>query len=455
MFLERIVSEGLAHFSYLVGSGAKAFVVDPRRDCQVYADLAKREGMRITHIFETHRNEDYAIGSQDLVQLTGAKVLHGPGLDWEYGEELADGQRYRFGGLELEAVHTPGHTYESMSYVLRDTSAGSEPVLAFTGDTLFVGDVGRTDLPGPEHRRKLSELLYDSLHKRLLTLGDGCIIAPAHGAGSVCGGDIADRATSTIGLERTQNPLIRLSKEDFVERKMREILERPPYFSQMEIMNQRRHLPLSGLPVPQPLVPGEFAEAIGSGAVVVDTRLPHSYAGAHTKGSSSIWIDGLPAYAGWLLPYDRPLLLVVEDEQQVERVVRMLVRIGYDNVQGYLRGGMVQWYREGLPYESTKTMDVHELKALMSKEEVFVLDPRPHHEWAELHLEGAKHIFIGDLEKHLEEIPKDRPVASMCSVGFRGSMAAALLQERGYDNVAIVIGGVNAWKAAGYPVIEQ
>jgi len=455
MMFERIVSEGLAHFSYFVGDGAVAFVIDPRRDCDVYLEMAKREGMTITHIFETHRNEDYAIGSQELVERTGARVWHGPVLDWGYGETLEDGQEFKLGDLRLRAIHTPGHTDESTSYAIFDSSSGEEAVMVFTGDALFVGDVGRTDLYGPGDRERLSRTLYRSLHEEILKLGDGAIVCPAHGAGSVCGGDIHDRALSTIGLEKLQNPLLQLTEKEFVRRKMAEKLEVPPYFRRMEIMNLKRHVAMSGLPAPKPMLPKEFSSVLSEGAVVLDTRMPQSFAGAHIKGSTSIWLDGLATYAGWLLPYDQRLLLVVEDPLQVERAVRILVRLGYDNLYGYLRGGMVQWYRENMPYETIKTMTVRELRQLMmANEDVLVLDPRPHHEWTEAHLPEAEHIFVGELEKNLDRLPKDGLIASMCSVGFRGGMAAAILKRHGYENVVNVLGGTSAWIAAGYHVVR-
>jgi len=455
LIFERIESEGLAHFSYIVGIGARCFVIDPRRDCEAYAQTANHKGMTITHIFETHRNEDYAIGSQELAEMTGATIFHGPGLDWEYGETLEDGQRFPFNTLELTALRTPGHTYESMSFVLADKSSGGDPIMVFTGDALFVGDVGRTDLVGPQHRERLSHALYESIQKKILPLGEGVILCPAHGAGSVCGGDISEREVSTLGLEKRQNRMLQLTEAEFVKRKMEERLDRPPYFKQMEIMNLKRRKPLGRLPGPRPLPPKDFEAAIRNGAQVVDVRMPHSFAGAYIKGAKSIWIDGLAVYAGWLLSYDRPLLLVVEDAFQVERAVRTLVRIGYDNVQGYLRGGMVQWLREGMPYEILPTMSVHEAKKEMDEGGSYLLDPRPAHERAEVYVPGSHGLFVGELESNLATIPRDKLVMSMCSAGFRGGMAAAILRDYGYDNVRNVLGGIGAWKAAGYNTVDS
>jgi len=454
LLVERVESEGLAHFSYIVVEGSKAFVVDPRRDCEVYLEVARREGARITHVFETHRNEDYAIGSMEIMERTGAKAFHGPGLDFDYGETLVDGQTFVFGNLELKALHTPGHTEESMSYVLIDKGSGDEAVVVFTGDALFVGDVGRTDLPGLEKRERLSHALYRSLHQKLMTLGDGVIVHPAHGAGSVCGGDISERAFSTMGLEKLQNPLLRLDEEEFVKDRMEQKLDRPPYFRRMEEMNVHRHQAMSGLPAPSPLAPKELKAALDKGGRLLDLRMPNSVSGAYIKGATSIWLDGLAAYVGWLMPYDAPIYLVVEDPLQVERAVRILVRMGYDNIAGYLRGGMSQWLREGQPYETLPTLNVHQTRDLVRQGKAVILDPRPGHEWEEVRVPGAKHVFVGELQSRLSEVPKVTKVACMCSAGFRGSMAAVMLRNLGYENVLNVLGGIGAWKAAGFGTEE-
>lgn len=450
MLIERIESEGLAHFSYLVIEGAKAFVVDPRRDCEAYIQMVHREGAVLTHVFETHRNEDYAIGSMELIERTKATVFHGPGLDFDYGKALKDGQTFAFGELELIALHTPGHTEESMSYALVDKGSGEDVVAVFTGDALFVGDVGRTDLPGPDKREGLSHALFRSIHEKLIPLGDGTIIYPAHGAGSVCGGEISERPFSTIGLERRQNHLLSLSEREFVRDRMEQRLDRPPYFRRMEVMNLHRHPAMSGLPEPEPLGPKDFRSAITKGAIILDTRHPHSVAGAYIKGSYSIWLDGLAVYAGWLIPYDTPILLVVEDPLQMERAVRILVRIGYDSVIGYLRGGLSQWCREGHPYEALPTLTVSQAQQLREEGKAIILDPRPRHEWEEIRVPGTKHIFVGELGSRLSEVPRSGKVACMCSSGFRGSMAAVMLRNLGYDNAYNVLGGIGAWKAAGY-----
>ena len=457
MIFERIKSEGLAHNSYLIGSGSDAAVIDPRRDCQIYVDLAQRNGLRIKRIFETHRNEDYAVGSVELSNLTGAAIYHGPGLGWKYGQVLEDGQQFDIGGLRLTSLHTPGHTDESMTYVLADLSTGDAAVMVFTGDALFVNDVGRTDLLGPSERSRLAGLLYDAIWSKILPLGDGAILCPAHGAGSVCGSRIADRDESTLGLERTQNPVLQLaSRDEFIRFKDSEKLERPPYFRQMEAYNLEGPPLLRCMPIPFPLTPADFRRVMEQGAVVVDTSWPAAFGGAHIEGAYNIWLEGLPAFAGWVLPYGKPILLVLEDQMHLETAVRYLVRLGYDNIQGYLKDGVEGWYNAGLPTEHLRLLSVHELKARMDRgEEMVVVDARGHDEWEAGHIRGALHIYVGHLEERFSDIPRDKPVAVVCSVGNRASLGASILLAHGCREVYSVLGSMRAWAAAGYPVSRE
>lgn len=456
MKFERIKSEGLAHLSYFAGSKDEAIVIDPRRDCQVYADLARKEGMNIKYIFETHRNEDYVIGSLELKKLTGAEIYHGRGVDFEYGNYLNEGQEFDVGSLRLAALHTPGHTDESMSYTLTDLDTGEEPVMVFTGDALFIGDAGRTDLYGPEEAPRLAANLYDSIFNKILPLGDGVILCPAHGAGSVCGGAIAKRDYSTLGLERIQSPLLqKTDREEFIKFKLEEKLEFPPYFRKMEQYNRQGPPLLNGLPVPKQLSPLEFRAEMEKGAVVVDTRMPHSFGGVHVKGSYSIWLGGISSFAGWMLPYDKPILLVVEEKEQLEIAVKYLVRLGYDNIAGFLNGGIAAWYMKALPVDGYEFISVHDLKHKLEKhEEMTLLDVRKKKEWDEGHIEGAQHIYIGDLEKNLDKVPRDLPAVIYCDSSRRSSIAASILKKHDYKRVYNVLGSMTAWKSAGYDVVK-
>ncbi len=454
MIFERIKSAGIAHNSYLIGSGSDAAVIDPRRDCQIYIDSAQQKGLKIKHIFETHRNEDYVIGSVELNNITGAEIYHGPGLNWKYGNTVQDGQEFQIGKLRLMAIHTAGHTDESMSYAIADLAAGDATVMVFTGDALFVSDVGRTDLYGSEEAPRLASNLYDSIFNRLLPLGDGVILCPAHGAGSVCGLHIADRDESTIGIERIQNPVLQIKdKDEFVKYKVAEQPERPHYFRQMEKYNLEGPPLLGCLPLPAPLTPAEFRKEIEGGGIVVDTSEPAAFGGAHIKGAYSIWLEGLPVFGGWVLPYDQPILLVLEDQAHLERAVRYLVRAGYDRIIGYLRDGTEGWYNAGLPTENLPLLSVHQLKNMLDRgEELLVLDTRGQDEWDSGHIAGSLHIYVGHLEQRLGDIPRDKPVAVICNVGHRAGLGASILLRASYPRVYNVLGSVKAWVAAGFPV---
>jgi hydroxyacylglutathione hydrolase len=453
---ERIKSEGLAHLSYFIGSEDEAIVIDPRRDCQVYVNLARKEGMNIKYIFETHRNEDYVIGSLELKKFTGAEIYHGEGVDFKYGKYLKEDKEFNFGSMRLAALHTPGHTDESMSYILTDLDTGKEPVIVFTGDTLFIGDTGRIDLYGPEEAPRMAANLYDSLFNKILPLGDRVILCPAHGAGSVCGGAIAKRDYSTLGLERVQNPVLqKTDREEFIKFKIEEQLEFPPYFEKMEQYNRQGPPLLQGLSVPKLLSPDEFRAEMEKGAVVVDTRMPHSFGGAHIKDSYNIWLEGIPSFAGWMLPYDKPVLLVLEEKEQLETAVSYLIRLGYDNIAGFLNGGIAAWYMEALPINGFNFISVHSLKKkLEKKKEITLLDVRKKKEWNEGHIEGAKNIYVGKLEENLDKISKEFPVIVYCDSSRRSSIAASVLKKHGYNNVYNVLGSMTAWKNAGYDIVK-
>lgn len=455
MIFERIKSEGLAHLSYFVGSGNEAIVIDPRRDCQIYFDIARREGMKIKYIFETHRNEDYVIGSLELKELTDAEIYHGKGVDFKYGI-FVNGQEFNFGSMKLTALHTPGHTDESMSYALTYPESGKAPLMVFTGDALFVGDVGRTDLYGPEEIPRMAANLYESIFNKILPLGDGVILCPAHGAGSLCGGAISKREYSTLGLERIQNPALqRTDKEEFIKFKLEEKLEFPPYFKKMEQYNLQGPPLLKGLPVPELLFPKEFVKEMEKGAMVVDTRMPHSFGGAHIKGSYGIWLKGLPYYAGWVLPYDKPILLVLEEKDQLETAVSYLVRTGYDSIAGFLNGGISSWYMKALPVESLNLISVQSLKDKIEKnEEMVILDVRRDEEWEKGHIEGARHVYVGHLEENLDKVPRNSPIIVYCDSSRRSNIAASILKKNGYDMVYNVLGSMTAWKNAGYKVVK-
>ena len=456
MIFKRIKSEGLAHNSYFIGSGDVAAVIDPRRDIQEYLDIALKHGMTIKYIFETHRNEDFVMGSLELAEVTQAEIFHGPGLEWGYGVILKDGQEFRFGKLSLTAILTPGHTDESVSYFLVDLKSGLNPVMVFSGDALFVGDSGRVDLYGISEIPRMAANLYESIFTKILPLGDGVVLCPAHGAGSICGSNIADRDESTLGLERLQNPILRFeNKGEFIKHKSNELLEIPPYFLKMEQFNKEGPPRLINAVVPKLLTPSEFKKAMEGGANIIDTRLPSAFGGAHIKGSYSIWLEGLPIFSGWFLSYETDILLVLEDQSQLDKAVHFLARIGYDRVLGFLKDGIDGWINAGYAVENLPLISVYKMKEKLDrKEDLLILDVRKPSEWSAGHIKGSLNIYVGHLEKRLSEISKDKPVVVYCSVGHRAGLAASILLRAGYTNVYSLLGSIVAWHNAGFPVVK-
>ncbi len=450
MFVKKIVSEGLAHQSYIVGDGGEAFVIDPRRDVNPYIKIADSNCCRIMYVFETHRNEDYLVGSRELETLTGCKIIHSSRLDFEYGNPVSGGDTFDIGNMRLQVLETPGHSPESLSYVLYSPSQREIPWMVFTGDALFYGNVGRIDLLGEEKKFELSSDLYDSLYGKLLPLGDNVIVYPAHGAGSACGGDVADLPVSTIGYERSTNPMLGLSKEEFIEKKIKEAIPLPPYFAKMAYDNQKGPL----LPDQQRIEPldAPVFERNMAGCILVDTRSPYSFASGHIQGSYNIWLEGLPKFAGWMLKYGKDILLVTERQEDIEMARRYLMRVGFDRIRGYLCEGIEDWQNRGMPLEKSGVDTVSGLyEKLKENTDLFLLDVRDKEEYAAGHIPRAVNIYVGELEKKLDEVPSDRPVVSICAVGRRGGLGASILKRHGYPEVYNLLGGTKAWKEKGYP----
>lgn len=451
MLFERIVSRGLAHYSYLLGDRSDAIVIDPRRDCEIYIERAASEGMGIRHIIETHRNEDYVVGSMELARRTGAEIWHADShLDYRYGKAVEDGQRWKVGRLDVEAIHAPGHTLGMINYLLRDP--GKVPWILFSGDTLFAGEVGRIDLLGGEMEAKMAGLLYETIFGKLLPLGDEVLVCPAHGAGSVCGESIAERLWTTMGIERRHNPRLQFrEKEKFVAHLVENQPERPPYFSQMERLNLEGS-PLAELPSPKLLAPAEF-EAATKGATIVDTRMELGFAAAHVPGAQSIWKDGLASFAGWYLGYERPILLVNETND-FEEQIRVLVRLGFDSVAGCLAGGMLSWHTVGRESQSIGTLTVQEIcKRLDVGDELWILDVRSDEELTrDGRIPGAAHVHVTQVPQRLAEIPRDRRIHVFCGSGLRSMIAASYLQRQGWEDLEVILGGMGAWRSKRFPI---
>ncbi len=453
MIYERLKSEIVSHLSYFIGSGNAAFVVDPTRDIQQYLELAEKHGVNIKYVFETHRNEDYVIGSIELAKQTGAEIYHGDWPAWKYGNIAMDGDQFRVGSLKVTALATPGHTPGCRSYAVTDLETGDHPVLVCTGDTLFIGDSGRTDFGGPENKKKWSTWLYESIHEKLLPLGDDVIICPAHGSGSVCGAKIANREDSTLGLEKKMNPWLQLSREEFIKQKSEEHHNYAPYFKMMEHYNLEGP-PEYGLgPTIKAMSPGEFERKLKEGAIIVDTRPPPSYASGYIKGSYNVSMSRL-GMSGWVLPYDKPILLILGNVSELKDTVNGLARIGYDNIEGYLNPSMVSWYLTARPVERLGILTTPELKKKLDIEEWTVLDVRSIEEYESGHIEGSINLYAGLLGKNLDKIPRDKPIAVICKSGTRSGFGASILLRHGVENIHNVMGGMTSWKNAGYPAIK-
>jgi hydroxyacylglutathione hydrolase len=452
LFLEKLKSSGLAHLSYFIGSRGEAAVIDPRRDSEIYMRIAEREEMTIRYILETHRNEDYVSGSMELASYCGAKILHGEHGTFEFGEPVSDNQTFPLGNLVIEGMHTPGHTLGHMSYLVRDPRLDNEPLILFSGDSLFVGDTGRTDFYGKENDEKMAGMMHHSIFERILPLGDGVILAPAHGAGSVCGGNISAREISTIGTERRTNPALQLDRVEFIRMKVNEDHVNPAYFKTMEHLNTIGASLIRDIREPTALPPDEFLEAMDDGGLVIDTRSPPSFAGAYIKGSYSMWREGIPSFAGCILPYDRSLLLVLEENTDLDRVVKYLHRMGYDNIAGYLREGIENWIEMAYPTEHLGLLTVDELSGIYDSGDITVLDVRSKGDFRGGHVPGAANIYCAELEGRVDELPLDKPIAIICSSGYRSTLAASVIRMQGCQDARIVLGGTKAWEAADYPI---
>lgn len=469
-FRQRFVP-GLAIASYLVGDekSGRAAVVDPTRDVDWYIETARRQRMRITDVLETHVHADYVSGARELKARLAADgvTIHcsGEGGDaWvpRYADRVvADGDEVALGDVRLRALHTPGHTLEHVTWLVFDqTRSVDVPWLALTGDFLFVGDVGRPDLLGAEAQKELAEQLYQSVFDRLEALPEFVEVHAGHGQGSLCGKALSSRVASTVGFERRFNPALRHAEEQsWVDRLLADMPPAPPYFQRMKRVNQQGPAILGPeLPGRRPLSASQVHQGLCENCQTLDLRSKEAFAAGHVPGSINIALsDTLPTWAGWVLEYDRPLLLVLDDPSQHEAAATHLVRVGFDEIHGYLDGGIGAWEAGGYPLERIETLSVHELKKRLEGEgddRPAVLDVRTASEWRTGHIDGATHIHTGDLSSRLDEVPADRPVAVLCGSGERGSIAASLLKRAGRGRVLNVLGGMTAWRAAGLPMIK-
>ena len=453
MFFQRLKTPGLGHNAYLLGCGdGLAVVIDPRRDVDDYVRLAQNNDLSIAYVLETHRQEDFEFGSRTLAAMTGAQIVSGcHPLFGETDVKLADGEELQVGTTRFVALETPGHTPESMSWAVYVKDAGDQCWGVFTGDTLFVGDTGRTDLTDADNTGENAGTLYDSIHRRIAPLGDSTLLFPAHGAGSACGGNISERDDSTLGIEKGTNPAFRKSRLDFIAHKLAEKMARPPYFLHMEKVNLLPGRPLKWPSTYQMLQPREFQHRMKEG-LVIDTRLPEAFASAHIPGAYNIWLRGLPAFAGWVANENTRIFLVAEGADAEEFAVMSLARIGIDSVEGILANGMDRWRNQGLPVESLATISAPETAHWMQQSRIHILDVRDEYEWHEKHIPGATHCYVGHLEDHLPLLPKDSDIVVHCNVGHRSGVAASILKRQGYTRIHNMLGGIVAWEKLDLPL---
>jgi glyoxylase-like metal-dependent hydrolase (beta-lactamase superfamily II) len=456
MFFKQFYLGCLAQASYMIGSDGEAAVVDPRRDVDEYVQEAAGAGLRIRYVIETHLHADFVSGHRELAQRTGAEIVFGEkaGAGFRH-RAVKDGDEIRLGKVVLRFLETPGHTPESVSVVVIDTQASPDPVLVLTGDTLFIGDVGRPDLAsGPRATpAQMAGMLYDSLHGKLLKLRDEVQVYPAHGAGSLCGKNISKETSSTIGEQRRLNYALQpMPKDRFVSLMTEDLPEVPRYFAMDVAINRAGAAPLAQRPLPAALAPDQVRERAAGGAQVLDVRTSGDFGAGHVPGSTHIGLGGqFASWSGTLLDPARPVVVVADDEARVREAVMRLARVGLENVDGYLEGGMAAWRGAGLPVAEVPQIPVAELKRRLGAG-LQVVDVRRPGEYTSGHVPGAASRPLDRLERDIRGLDPSRPTAVICAGGYRSSAATSLLERHGFRDLSNVVGGTSAWVAAGYDV---
>jgi len=458
MYFEQFYLTCLSHASYMLGSDGIAAVVDPQRDVGIYVDEARKHGLDIRYVIETHLHADFVSGHRELAALTGATVYLGAKAGVRFPHvDVHDGDELTFGKCRLRFLETPGHTIESVSVVVTDLEKSEQPMAVLTGDTLFIGDVGRPDLSGDMTPQQLAGMLFDSLHNKLLTLPDDVAVYPAHGAGSLCGRQMSSEHSSTIGKQKLTNYALRpATREEFVKLLTAELPERPGYFALDVEINRSGAPALQELaPIPA-LHPAELLAKQKAGAIVLDTRPGNQFASGHIPGSIHIGLAG--QYATWaaiVLGLDSEIVLVAEDEEKVEESRLRLTRVGIERVTGFLLDGIAGWIREGLPIQQTPQVSAEQLHQLQTEDPqgIEILDVRRAGEWQGGHVEAARNKPLDHLTTLLADMDRTHPVAVYCKGGYRSSIAASLLERAGFEHVLNVTGGFDAWSACKLPVV--
>lgn len=466
MFFQHVYDKSLAQASYFIGcqKAGVAAVIDAKRDVDTYLEIARQNNMSITHILETHIHADFLTGSRELASLTGAKLYlsdeGGPG--WEYEFEhigLKDGDSFMVGNLRVDVMHTPGHTPESISFLLTDTPASPEPVMLFTGDFVFVGDIGRPDLL--EKAAGVKGTMDAGAHEmyksitRFDLLPDFIQVWPGHGAGSACGKALGAVPSSTVGYEKVRNWAFRFRNDEdgFVRFLLADQPEPPKYFAKMKELNKVNRPLLTRVPKLNQLSNKEMAEAMTKGVLLVDAREKSDFANGFIPGS--IHIQGnnsFATWAGWYLSYDKPFMLLAK-EDQLDDLTRKLMRIGLDNILGYIPS-TDEYVKAGGKLDKVHFVSINELKQLQGKPDVQLIDLRGATEYQSGHIKGADHLFVGTLPQHLDKVKKDKKVIIHCQGGDRSSIGYSLLAKAGFTNIYNYSPGMNEWINQGNPVIS-
>lgn len=462
MYFKQFYLGCLAHASYMLGSEGEAAVVDPQRDVEQYIAEAATQGLKIKYVVETHLHADFVSGHCELAARTGAEIIFSRHADASFPHRaVSDGDEINVGRVTLRFMETPGHTPESLCVLIIDREISDQPQKVLTGDTLFIGDVGRPDLSGSRGHtaEAMAAALYESLHGKLLKLDDAVEVFPAHGAGSMCGRNISSETSSTIGRQRKFNyALADMPKDEFVRMMTTGMPPAPGYFSRDAEINRTGASALGALPRPAALSPDEFESAVREGALVLDVRAAAVYGRGHIHGSLNIGLGGqFASWAGSLIAPETPLLLVAEDETKAEEAVLRLARVGLENVRGFLRGGMEAWQQTGRAASTITQISVAELQRRIEEEpDLQLVDVRRPAEYADGHAPGARLAPLSEIQANpLDWLDPARPVAIICAGGYRSSAATSLLESRGFLQLFNVTGGTSAYVEAGYTVERE
>jgi len=458
MYFEQFYLGCLAHASYMLASEGEAVVVDPQRDVEMYLKAAEEHGATIRHVFETHLHADFVSGHQELAARTGAKIYIGAEAGATFPHvPVRDGFELKVGKLSLRVLETPGHTPESICLVITDHEKSALPWTVLTGDTLFLGDVGRPDLSKKYTPPQLAGMLYDSLHDKLLKLADDVLVYPAHGAGSLCGRNMRAERSSTIGTERMTNYALQFkSKEEFVAQLTSHLPARPEYFLQDAEINRTGATALSDLAPLRAIETAELKTMLENGEIALDVRPGEEFAAGHVPGSVNIALSGqFATWAGTVVGLRAHPVLIAGSGQDLSEARIRLARVGIEELDGHLRGGVAAWKEAGLPLSTVRQVTATELSEQIGTRYLQVLDVRREPEWEAGHIESAVWWPLDNFKISPPEIDRDAPLAVHCKGGYRSMIACSLLQRAGFHNVTNVVGGFDAWQQAKLPFVSD